>query len=234
MENKNEEYMEIDLFKLLNALLKKWKFIAFTSVFMAIIFFLVNNFLVTPLYKASVKLYVNNNKTALSDNLNYSDINASTMIIPTYTQLFSSQTVLQTVADKLGNKYTTDDLAAMMDITSADETQIISLNITYSDPEIALIVANAIADNAPEKITDIMGGGSIKVVDYAKLPESPCSPNVSKNTLLGFVIGLILSIGLVIITELTDTRIKDADDLKNQYEDIPILGTIPEIRISED
>ncbi len=227
----NEREIEIDLLSLVRALLARWKFILLTAVLFAAAAFIYSKVLVTPRYTASVSMYINNNKTQLSDNLDYNDINASTMLIPTYMELFKSDAVLQPVADKLGNDYEAEDLASMLSLSTSSDTQLVYLNVTSVDSEQAYIIANAIADNAPQMITNIMSGGSIKIIDYAKQPEHSSYPNVPKNTLVGLMLGLILSMGAVVLMELLDTRIKGASDISAMYEDIPILGTVPAIKV---
>ena len=105
------------------------------------------------------------------------------------------------------------------------------LNVVANNADDAFIIANAIADIAPEKITEIMNGSVIKIVDYADKPKGPSSPNVVKNIVFGIALGLIFSVAVVILLELNDSTIKSERDIKEIFPDIPIIGVIPEISI---
>lgn len=48
-----------------------------------------------------------------------------------------------------------------------------TLTVINPNPEHAYIIANAIADTAPIKATEIMDGSSVKVIDYAEQPLRP-------------------------------------------------------------
>lgn len=49
---------------------------------------------------------------------------------------------------------------------------------------------------------------------------------MARNTIMGFLIGVILSFLVVLIVDISDIRIKDEDDIINSYS-IPLLGTVP-------
>ena len=66
-----------------------------------------------------------------------------------------------------------------------------------------------------------------------KISTSPVSPNVRNNTILGALLGFVLSISFILLRELFDVRVKSADDLVTRFQ-YPVLGTIPEIYVSYD
>ena len=86
---------------------------------------------------------------------------------------------------------------------------------------------------APDKMTNIVDGGSVKIIDRPLEPEFPSSPNILKNTFLGLVLGFILSASIVVLMELLDSRVRDEDQLRNMF-DLPVLAVIPEIEVPED
>jgi len=61
------------------------------------------------------------------------------------------------------------------------------------------------------------------------LPISPAgAPPIGANSLVGLIIGLVLSIGYAMLREMNDTSIKSASDLRT-YLDLEDIGTIPDM-----
>ena len=61
-----------------------------------------------------------------------------------------------------------------------------------------------------------------------ELPESPVSPNKTMNIAIAFLLGLMVSVGLVFLIEYLDNTYKSKEQLEKEL-DIPVLGTIPDV-----
>lgn len=226
---------EIDISKIFEALLKRIKMIILFTAAFGISAFLISNFVITPKYIASVSMCITNNKSMASDSLDINDVNAGIALVPTYIELMQSYNILSEVAAKTQDLgYTVEDIASMISVSTVDETQIAVVSVVNTNPEHANIIANAIADIVPDRIVSFMEGTSIKVVDNSVLPEEPASPNVKKYTVFGLALGLFLGAALAVLMELLDRTVKSEGDLNSIYENIPVLGIIPEFNHSED
>jgi len=69
--------------------------------------------------------------------------------------------------------------------------------------------------------------GNVQVAQAARVPKSPSSPKVARNTILGAMAGLLLGLGLALRLERLDRRIREPRDLEAVYG-LPLLGVIPE------
>ena len=81
----------------------------------------------------------------------------------------------------------------------------------------------------PDKIASIVDGSSVRIVDYAVKPAAKSSPNTAKNAVIGVLLGVVLSCGLIIVMDLMDDQIHDVDYLTSTYSDIPVLAVIPDL-----
>ena len=116
----------------------------------------------------------------------------------------------------------------MITTTPVEETMAFQVTVNSKDPALSAKIANSIAKIAPQEIVRIVNGGGVSVIDYAKRPTKPSSPNLKKNTVVGALAGFILSFAAFFIYEVFDTTITNGTDLERVF-DIPILGTIPRL-----
>lgn len=65
-----------------------------------------------------------------------------------------------------------------------------------------------------------------ELIQAAKQPEYPISPDIPRNLLLGFVASCLLGFGAAVLAEGIDNTYHTIDDLKDKMK-MPILGTLP-------
>ena len=69
--------------------------------------------------------------------------------------------------------------------------------------------------------------GAVHTAAAASIPTGPSSPKVSRNTVLGAVLCLLLGLGIAFLLERFDQRIREPKDLEAIYR-LPLLGVVPE------
>lgn len=227
--DENQERYEIDLLQILSDLLKRWYVIAISGVVAAIIALAYTFYFVTPQYRASVMMYVNNT-TSATTGVTYNDITTARSLVETYVVILTSRDTLERVIDESGLNCEYTALKGMISAQVLNETEVFSISITHSDPYTAAKVANTIARVLPEKIDDIVQGSSVKVIDEASIPTSPSSPSYKKNVAIGLLLGVVLGASAVLIYEFMNDKIKSEDWIdKNFGDDVPLLAIIPDL-----
>lgn len=226
----NQEMIEIDLWKILLVFSARWKLLLGAVLVSAVLAFFVTVQFMTPLYRASVKVYVNNiNANETIEYVNGANLATAQQLVNTYVNMIRSNTVLDKVAQSAGLDYTAEDIRAMMTAAQVDETELFEVYIAHPDPEEAAKIANAIADVAPDEIAYFVEGSSTKIIDYARVPSRPYTPDPQKNAIIGALMGCLLACGYVFLDYLMDIRIKDEEDL-NALSELPLLGRIPNFK----
>ena len=74
-----------------------------------------------------------------------------------------------------------------------------------------------------------MQTGGVKMIDPAKLPDTPIPSNASRQILFGAIIGLSLGLGGAFLLEYMDTSLKNSEDV-TRFLDLPLMGEIPKIK----
>lgn len=69
-------------------------------------------------------------------------------------------------------------------------------------------------------------------LDAAQVPSSPVSPNLIKNLLIAAVTGLAIALGLAVLRETFDDRLRSADDVERKLG-VPLLGHTPMVAEGE-
>lgn len=223
----------IDLKSIYQMLIKHIKFIIILTVICTVFAYIISAFFITKQYTSNVMLYVQSNEVTQDQQqsgLSYNDIQVSERLANTCQKLFTSEKMTDKILEDLKNDYnvtefSASDIQSWITVTAVEETSILTVSVTTSDPDLAAAVAQSLDLNAHDVYSSIVESGVVKEVVAATVPKAPSSPNVSKNTLLGFIIGLVLGCAIVIVLEMVDTKVKPNDDLLAMYG-IPMFAEI--------
>ena len=77
---------------------------------------------------------------------------------------------------------------------------------------------------------ELVPNGNVRVIEEVEFPENPVSPNKKMNIAIAFLLGLMVSLGLVFLLEYLDNTYKNKEQLEKEL-DIPVLGVIPDVDI---
>ena len=230
----------IDLLELARALWKNILAIALAAVLAGSAAFAYTAFMIAPQYTATTSLYVNSSSFRLgatSYSISASEMTASNSLVSVYLYILESRTTLEEVIQTAGLSYAPEELSEMISARGVSGTAAVEITVTSTNPSEAELIANTIAKILPDRISDIVEGSSVKIVDYAIIPSRRSGPNIVKNTATGILAGAVLAAAVVIVLNLTDDRskvmLKSADDLRAMYPDVMVLAMIPDMRVSE-
>ena len=217
----------LSIMSVVDMLLKKWYVLFIAAILGGVVAFLFTEFFIEPKYEAEIKLYVNaSNSQKDLDEISNANITASQQLVNTYAEILKSRDFLNLISEGVEERYEADTIEKMLTMESANETEVLLVTVKHSSSEDVYKIAQLIAQNAPEYLVDMVGAGSVKVVESPIEPENPVSPNVRANTLIGVLLGIIFAGLLIVVLELLDTRIKSGEEFANNYEE-PLLGEIP-------
>lgn len=230
--NEEKEYMEFDIIQMLSAVLHRWWIILIAAFACAGMMFGYTKFFVTPMYTSNILMYVNNSSSvsigSQSFGLSASDLSAAKTLVDTYCIILDSRLTLEEVIREADLDMTYDQLRNSISAQAVNGTEVFSVIVTDPDPQRACMIANTIAKVLPEKIPNVVEGSSVKAVDFAVVSSSPSSPNIGKNTMLGFLIGFVLSVVAVVLMDMfNDTLYSDEWLTKTFGDKIPLLSVIP-------
>lgn len=223
MENQNEE-QGLDLLGLLLYLKKKVVLIGIVAAVFAVIGLLGTAIFIAPEYTASTRIYVLNKQN--EDKVVTSDYQIANYMISDYTVLITGRNVTKEVISTLELDLTTKELSEMIQVTAPDNTRILQISVTDTDPQRAADIANSVRQIASEQIKDIMDVDAVNLVYTAETPSKPSGPSLIKNTLIVMILGVAAVVGVLAVIFVLDDAIHTEEDVQ-RYLGLGTLGVIP-------
>ena len=212
MINEEKKYLrdevEIDLSALFRYILKKLKIIFLITIVTGLCMFVISEFVINKSYSANTIITIIPNDTSLN-----------------YTSYLKSSEVLNLVSKKVG--VDADSLSSYVNvIQDSENTFNYTVLVTTNDAKLSSKIANSIVNNFKSKMTSTLDLNSVTIVEQATPNYTPVSPNVKKNTMLGFAGGFIISFGVIVIRFLLDKHLKNATEVEN-FLGVEVLAEIP-------
>lgn len=223
MENQNEE-QGLDLLGLLLYLKKKVVLIGVVAAVFAVIGFLGTAIFIAPEYTASTRIYVLNKQN--EDKVVTSDYQIANYMISDYTVLITGRNVTKEVISTLDLDLNTKELSEMIQVTAPDNTRILQISVTDTDPQRAADIANSVREVASKQIKEIMDVDAVNLVYTAETPGKPSGPSLLKNTLIVMLLGLAATVGVLAVIYVLDDAIHTEEDVE-KYLGLGTLGVIP-------
>ena len=221
---------EIELRQYWDVLRKRWMIVILLPIIAALTSGIISYFFIKPVYQASTTLIVGKKASEAGQQatqmLDNNVLLANQQLAKTYATIAQSRTVEQNVIKNLKLPLTVENLDKLISITPVKTTEILEIQVTNTDPELAATIANTMAQEFSKAVIEIKKVDSVSIVDNAVTPDKPVKPNKTLNVLIAFVVGLMASVGLVFLLEYMDNTIKTTSDVEKLLG-IPVLGLIP-------
>ena len=225
---KEQNMMEIDVFQLLKILWKRKFLIALVAIVTGVVAFAYSSFIVKPEYTSTTRIYVVNRNQGDKSGLTNQDLQAGSYLVKDYREIILSQDVLEKAATDLKLDLPPKGLASKIKVTVPADTRIVSISVTDRAPEEASRIANSLREVAAQKIISVTRVSDVTTLEEARPATSPSSPNIRRNTMIGFLAGAVVMIVTVLLIELLDTRVKRPEDVEDVMQ-IALLGVVPNL-----
>ena len=229
MNNQENQAVEIDVFAMLKTLWKRKFSIVLVALVFAIAAFGYSAFLAKKGYQSTSRIYVVSRQNQDNNALTNSDLQAGSYLVKDYREIILSQNVLSQAIEELKLDMTPAELSKKISVSVPTDTRILSITAKDGDPKEAARIANGLRNVAAEKIIAVTKVSDVTTLDEAEVPQSPSSPNIRRNVLLGFIAGAGLMVVLMVVVEVLDDRVKRPEDVE-ELMGLTLLGIVPDIK----
>ena len=229
MNNQENQAVEIDVFAMLKTLWKRKFSIVLVALVFAIAAFGYSAFLAKKEYQSTSRIYVVSRQNQDNNALTNSDLQAGSYLVKDYREIILSQNVLSQAIEELKLDMTPAELSKKISVSVPTDTRILSITAKDGNPKEAARIANGLRNVAAETIIAVTKVSDVTTLDEAAVPQSPSSPNIRRNVLLGFIAGAGLMVVLMVVVEVLDDRVKRPEDIE-ELMGLTLLGIVPDIK----
>lgn len=229
MNNQENQAVEIDVFAMLKTLWKRKFSIVLVALVFAIAAFGYSAFLAKKEYQSTSRIYVVSRQNQDNNALTNSDLQAGSYLVKDYREIILSQNVLSQAIEELKLDMTPAELSKKISVSVPTDTRILSITAKDGNPKEAARIANGLRNVAAAKIISVTKVSDVTTLDEAEVPQSPSSPNIRRNVLLGFIAGAGLMVVLMVVVEVLDDRVKRPEDIE-ELMGFTLLGIVPDIK----
>lgn len=223
---------EIDLLELFFHYLNYWWIIGCGALIGAVIAGLLTVFMIKPMYTSDAMLYVVNNSSGALASL--ADLQIGEKMSDDFGIVALSRPVIDSaikeVKEVSGKEFTREDIRKIISVKS--ENRVVTITGTSDDPVDVYSIINAITEATADQIEKVMKYDRPGAIEEAEVTVKSVSPSMSKNLMIGFMIGLGIIVGILTVIFLLDDKIKTKDDVE-KYLEVPVLTMIPFVDKSE-
>ena len=224
--NEMEEQV-ISLSEIFDALKKRWIMIVAITLAATIVSGIITFFVIDPVYETSTKVFVGNEENDEAA-YNTNDIQMYQKLLQTYAQTIKTKDLVSRAISSLSYDLEASSVVGGLTVNPITDTQILQIKYQSKDPEEAKAVLKNVTDEFIVTAKELVPNGNVRVIEEVELPKNPVSPNKKMNIAIAFLLGLMVSVGIVFLLEYLDNTYKNKDQLEREL-DIPVLGVIPDV-----
>ena len=219
------EEQVISISEIIDAVKKRWKIIALTTVLATVVSGIFSFFVISPTYEASTKIFIGK-EGAESEGYNSSDVSMYQNLIKTYSELIKTKDLVNKAINNSQYDLSVNNVLNDITVNTLTGTQILQISYQSKSPSIAKNILESVTNEFINKAQELVPNGNVKILESVELPKNPVAPNKTMNIAIAFILGMMVGFGIVFLLEYLDNTYKNKEQLEKEL-DIPVLGVIP-------
>ena len=220
----NEESIKIN--DLLDVLKKRCILIIGITLIATLFSGVMSFFIISPKYEASTKLFIGkeNSEEQKYDN---NDVQMYQKLLTTYAEIITTNDLVEKALNEDNLNLESEKVLKSLTVTPRADTQILEIKYVSTDNSQAKQIVESITNQFMKTSNELIPNGKVKIIENARMPEKPVSPNKKLNIAIAFLLGFMISIGLAFLLEFLDNTFKTKEQLE-KVVGIPVIGIIPD------
>ncbi len=204
---------DINLMEYVKVIKKRLILILLLTILLGGMAYYYNNLTYSPMFQTSTRVI-----------LTSPDVPMETLMV-----MLKDPTVMTQVALDIGIERSPQALASQVTVERLEESQVVSITVADSDPQIAADIANATALNFKEEARSILAYEGVQLLTEAMPNFNPVNPLSNRFVYLAAAAGLALGIGLAFFLDTLDRAIRVEEDAE-EFFGVPVIGYVPDAR----
>lgn len=221
----------VTLVQMLKALRRnKWVIILSTGITILLMVAYLY-FIAKPTYSTTTQMLINQSKQSMNTVSDPQNVQANLQLVNTYSTIIKSPRILAQVEEKMGDRYSLEELMDAVEVKSDTDSQVISIVVENGNLDEAVEIANEVASVSKKQIPKIMNIDNITVLSEASSADhlEPIRPKKTLMLIVASLLGVFIGFFITFIRTMFDRTIKNVEDV-HETIDVYLLGTISEMK----
>ena len=154
------------------------------------------------------------------------DLQIGSQLTKDYTILITSRPVLEKVIEDLDLKMNYKQLQQRIGIVNPEDTRILMISVTTNNAKQAKKIVDKLAQVSAEFVGEKMEVTPPKIIEEGEVSVFKIGPTITKNAIIGFLLGALLVCAIIIVLELLNDSIQSEEDVE-KYLGLPTLASVP-------
>ena len=211
----------IDLRGITHAIFDRILWIAGAMILCMVLVFAYTKMTFVPMYTSNVTVYTNSGKLEST-----SDVSLPTFYAEDFAKIAVERGVLEKAIEEYDLDTTWQSFRANLTVTVEEESRVVYISVSDSDPETAQKMANAVSEVAKARLAEAIKVELATTITEATLPTSPSGSGMVLKLIIAALVGLLVSCGVIIALHIIRDRVNSVEDVENALG-MTVLGVIP-------
>ena len=183
-------------------------------------------FIQKPMYKSYTTVILGGDESSNNNqSITQNDVTLNKNLVDTYAEVVKSKRVLNQVIKELNLDLSYEGLSSKINVTALNNTEIIKITVTDRNAKVAKNIANVTAENFTREIVKLYSLNNVNILDEATEAHSPYNISIVKQLIVYFMVGIVVSFGILFIVYYCDRTIKSVEQVEDKIK-LPILGSV--------
>lgn len=196
-------------------------------------------------YTATATIWaIGSNANTSNNNMQTStyDVQIATYLINDYKELITTRSVMEVALENAKSELSPAALKANTEITNAEESRVMHVSVTASDPKEAQMLVNSLSNEFCRRVNEKNKGVAadqentvekplVSVWEEAMVPTQISNPISLLLVILIALLGAVIVYVVFLVIHLSDDKINTTEDVE-KYLGLTLLGVIPNIEDS--
>lgn len=216
----------INISEIFEMIKRRWIFIAIVTIISIVATGILSFWVIEPKYETVSKVFIGKEENN-EDGYNSNDIQMYQKLLKTYSEAIQTTDLVERALKDSDYELNIEDVLSSLNVIALADTQILEISYESKNPEEAEDTLSKIVLEFINTSKQLVPNGSVTIIQKVRLPQDPVSPNKAMNIAIALVLGLIASIGIVILMEYMNNTFKNKSEIEKEFN-VPVVGVIPQ------
>ena len=204
--------MSFDPVIILRDVLRRWYLIVAAALIVGMGAYTVTELNYVPQYTTTTTFVVTIQESSSSV---YQNLSATSSLATTFSEIINSSILRKTVMEELG----TDSFSGTIEASAVEETNLLTMQVTDSDPRTAFLATKAIIEHHSEVSRQIMGNTVLEVLQQPTVPTAPSNPmTAGRNAKMASAIAAALMCVLLAVLSYMRDAVRSGEEAADKLD----------------